>query len=33
MPFATASACASAVDHPVLLVGYDSDPDTGVDYW
>ncbi len=33
MPFAKPSACAAAVDHNVLIVGYDTDVDTGVDYW
>lgn len=33
MPFAKPSTCAAAVDHNVLIVGYDSDLDTGVDYW
>lgn len=33
MPFATAAACAASVDHTVLLIGYDTDTDTGMDYW
>ncbi len=33
MEGATAAACASAVDHDVLIVGYDKDASTGTDYW
>ena len=33
MPGARPAACAAAVDHNVLIVGYDSDAETGVDYW
>ena len=33
MAGARPSACAAAVDHNVLIVGYDSDAETNVDYW
>lgn len=32
-PHSTYDTCSSVVDHAVTIVGYGTDPNTGIDYW